>query len=883
MLNKRYDHIGIEERIYKHWETKNFFQCGVRKKAEQFSIVIPPPNVTGNLHMGHALNNTLQDIIIRFERLRGKDVLWQPGTDHAGIATQMVVEKQLSKRGIDRHKIGRENFIKEVWEWKNESGDVITQQLKRLGSSCDWSRERFTMDEGLSKAVQYVFVELYNSQLIYKDKRLVNWDPKLQTAVSDLEVLMKEEKGELWHLKYPLFDNKEEFIIVATTRPETMLGDTAVAVHPSDDRYKKLIGRYVILPIAQRKIPIIADEFADPEKGSGAVKITPAHDFNDFQVGQRHRLENINILDARGFLNDQVPAKYQGLERFKARKIIVQDMKDLGLLEKIEELLHPIPYGDRSNVVIEPRLTEQWFVDAKTLSIEAIKAVEEGKTKFVPKNWENTYFEWMRNIEPWCISRQLWWGHQIPAWYGPDKEIFVANSEIEAKKMAERHYGKETELIRDQDVLDTWFSSALWPFSTLGWPEDTDEFKKYYSTNLLVTGFDIIFFWVARMMMMGLHFTKKVPFHNVFVHALVRDESGQKMSKSKGNVIDPLNLIDKFGADALRFTLAAMTAQGRDIKLSEKRVEGYRNFFTKLWNVSRFCEMNKFKMSNNYDYRNCENIYNQWIISEFINTEKNVKNSLEDYRFNDAANAIYDFIWHKYCDWYVEFIKPQILEKNGKNEETSSTALWILNQSLILLHPFAPFITEELWEKISIENSSAQGSLILSKWPNVSSSKFSKNLIESFGWLIDTISAIRSARAELNVPAKSILSIKIKKGSQDAIGKVRQFEKTIARMARVNVTKEQNDDESGCVQIVVKDLVFLLALGEIIDLNKEKNRLEKEYKKVEMEIKRINNKLNNKSFVEKAPEEIITKQKLRLDDYEKLRNNLINALNRFSK
>ena len=719
MLNKRYDHIGIEERIYKHWETKNFFQCGVRKKAEQFSIVIPPPNVTGNLHMGHALNNTLQDIIIRFERLRGKDVLWQPGTDHAGIATQMVVEKQLSKRGIDRHKIGRENFIKEVWEWKNESGDVITQQLKRLGSSCDWSRERFTMDEGLSKAVQYVFVELYNSQLIYKDKRLVNWDPKLQTAVSDLEVLMKEEKGELWHLKYPLFDNKEEFIIVATTRPETMLGDTAVAVHPSDDRYKKLIGRYVILPIAQRKIPIIADEFADPEKGSGAVKITPAHDFNDFQVGQRHRLENINILDARGFLNDQVPAKYQGLERFKARKIIVQDMKDLGLLEKIEELLHPIPYGDRSNVVIEPRLTEQWFVDAKTLSIEAIKAVEEGKTKFVPKNWENTYFEWMRNIEPWCISRQLWWGHQIPAWYGPDKEIFVANSEIEAKKMAERHYGKETELIRDQDVLDTWFSSALWPFSTLGWPEDTDEFKKYYSTNLLVTGFDIIFFWVARMMMMGLHFTKKVPFHNVFVHALVRDESGQKMSKSKGNVIDPLNLIDKFGADALRFTLAAMTAQGRDIKLSEKRVEGYRNFFTKLWNVSRFCEMNKFKMSNNYDYRNCENIYNQWIISEFINTEKNVKNSLEDYRFNDAANAIYDFIWHKYCDWYVEFIKPQIIEKNGKNEETSSTALWILNQSLILLHPFAPFITEELWEKISIENSSAQGSLILSKWPNV--------------------------------------------------------------------------------------------------------------------------------------------------------------------
>ena len=770
-----------------------------------------------------------------------------------------------------------------MWEWKNESGDVITQQLKRLGSSCDWSRERFTMDEGLSKAVQYVFVELYNSQLIYKDKRLVNWDPKLQTAVSALEVLMKEEKGELWHLKYPLFDNKEEFIIVATTRPETMLGDTAVAVHPSDDRYKKLIGRYVILPIAQRKIPIIADEFADPEKGSGAGKITPAHDFNDFQVGQRHRLENINILDARGFLNDQVPAKYKGLERFKARKIIVQDMKNLGLLEKIEELLHPIPYGDRSNVVIEPRLTEQWFVDAKTLSIEAIKAVEEGKTKFVPKNWESTYFEWMRNIEPWCISRQLWWGHQIPAWYGPDKEIFVANSEVEAKRMAEKHYGKETELIRDQDVLDTWFSSALWPFSTLGWPEDTDEFKKYYSTNLLVTGFDIIFFWVARMMMMGLHFTKKVPFHNVFVHALVRDASGQKMSKSKGNVIDPLNLIDKFGADALRFTLAAMTAQGRDIKLSEKRVEGYRNFFTKLWNVSRFCEMNKFKMADNYDYQNCENIYNQWIISEFVNTEKNVKNSLEDYRFNDAANAIYDFIWHKYCDWYVEFIKPQILEKKGKNEETNSTALWILNQSLILLHPFAPFITEELWEKISIENSSAQGPLILSTWPNVSSSKFSKNLIDSFGWLNDTISSIRSARAELNVPAKSILSIKIKKGSQDAIGKVKQFEKTISRMARVNVIKEQNDDEDGCVQIVVKDLVFLLALGEIIDLNREKSRLEKEYKKVEMEIKRINNKLDNKSFIEKAPDEIITTQKVRLDDYEKLKNNLINALNRFSK
>ena len=631
MLDKTYQPAEIEPRLYKMWEDAGAFKCGqadrLARGAEPYCIVIPPPNVTGSLHMGHALNNTIQDILIRFERMRGKDVLWQPGTDHAGIATQMVVERQLMENQLPgRRDMGREAFVERVWEWKAESGGVITNQLRRLGASCDWSRERFTMDDGLSRAVLKVFVELYREGLIYKDKRLVNWDPKFLTAISDLEVVQTEVNGHLWHFRYPVKGEEGRFITVATTRPETMLGDTGVAVHPDDERFKDLIGKTVVLPIVGREIPIVADTYADPEQGSGAVKITPAHDFNDFEVGRRNDLELINIFDEHAHLNDEVPEKYRGLERYAARKIIVEELDSLGLVELIEDHTHTVPYGDRSNEVIEPWLTDQWYVDAKTLAQPAIEAVESGKTVFVPRNWEKTYFEWMRNIQPWCISRQLWWGHQIPAWYGPDGKVFVALDEDEAHAQAEAHYDEAVALTRDEDVLDTWFSSALWPFSTLGWPDQTPELARYYKTNVLVTGFDIIFFWVARMMMTGLHFMKdenkqpEVPFDTVYIHALVRDEKGQKMSKSKGNVIDPLELIESYGADALRFTLAAMAAQGRDIKLATSRVEGYRNFATKLWNAARFCEMKECRSAAGFDPSSADLSVNRWIRGEVERT-----------------------------------------------------------------------------------------------------------------------------------------------------------------------------------------------------------------------------------------------------------------------
>ncbi|HER25734.1 MAG TPA: valine--tRNA ligase, partial [Rhodospirillales bacterium] len=584
MLDKTYNPAGVEQKHYQAWQDSGAFACGNRPDAETYTIVIPPPNVTGNLHMGHALNTTLQDIMIRYQRMCGLDVLWQPGTDHAGIATQILVERQLEARNMSRHDLGRDKFMEKVWQWKEQSGGTITGQLKRLGASCDWSRERFTMDDGLSLAVRKVFVELHRQKLLYRDQRLVNWDPMMHTAISDLEVEQREVTGKMWYFKYPVEGREGEFITVGTTRPETMLGDTGVAVHPDDDRYKDLIGKFCILPIVGRKIAIVADQYADPEKGSGAVKITPAHDFNDFEVGRRQDLDVINIFDRDARINDNAPDHYIGLDRFEARDAVVKEIEGLGLLEKIDENVMTVPYGDRSGVVIEPWLTDQWFVDAPTLAKPAIAAVEQGRTKFVPAQWDKTYFEWMRNIQPWCVSRQIWWGHQIPAWYGPDGEIFVEMNEDEAQEAADKHYGETVELVRDEDVLDTWFSSALWPFSTLGWPEDTPEVARYYQTDVLVTGFDIIFFWVARMMMMGLHFMDEVPFHTVYIHALVRDEKGQKMSKSKGNVMDPLDLIDTFGADALRFTLTAFAAQGRDVKMSESRVEGYRNFCTKLWN-----------------------------------------------------------------------------------------------------------------------------------------------------------------------------------------------------------------------------------------------------------------------------------------------------------
>ncbi|MCH1568380.1 MAG: valine--tRNA ligase, partial [Alphaproteobacteria bacterium] len=743
-LDKTFDPTAIETRLYEAWEDEGCFKAGQKPEAEPYTIVIPPPNVTGSLHMGHALNNTLQDILCRFERMRGRDVLWQPGTDHAGIATQMVVERQLAEQGNEsRREMGREKFLGRVWQWKEESGSTITTQLRRLGASCDWSRERFTMDEGLSQAVLKVFVTLFEQGLIYKDKRLVNWDPGLLTAVSDLEVEQRETNSHLWHFNYPLEDGplsvEVGYITVATTRPETMLGDTGVAVHPDDERYKDLIGKNVVLPIVGRLIPIVADEYADPEKGSGAVKITPAHDFNDFEVGKRCGLAAINMLDQHAAidLSDEAFADmagkddWHGLDRYEAREKIVATLEAMGLVDKIEADTHMVPYGDRSNQVIEPWLTDQWYVDAKTMAQPAIAAVKNGDTKFVPPNWDKTYFEWMNNIQPWCISRQLWWGHQIPAWYDADGNVFVAESEEEARKQAlqaiEEKYGEDEanyqlfvgklKLTRDEDVLDTWFSSALWPFSTLGWPDETPELARHYKTDVLITGFDIIFFWVARMMMSGLHFKQEVPFHTVYVHALVRDEKGAKMSKSKGNVVDPLDLMDKYGADALRFTLSSMAAMGRDIKLAESRVEGYRNFATKLWNAARFCDMNGCFEAGDFDPAKASLPLTQWLVGEVVRAQDSVTDALEAYRFNDAANGVYQFIWNSFCDWYVELAKPalQDADNTAARTEMQAATKWAMEQALRLLHPFMPFVTEEVWAKTAKRDNH----LMLDTWPTL--------------------------------------------------------------------------------------------------------------------------------------------------------------------
>src|SRR4051795_8542920 len=790
MIEKTYQPTEIETRMSRVWEDAGAFKAGrpERRGAKPFTIVIPPPNVTGSLHMGHALNNTLQDVLCRFERMRGRDVLWQPGTDHAGIATQMVVERQLMERQQPgRREMGREKFLARVWQWEDESGGTIITQLKRLGASCDWGRERFTMDAGLSKAVVKVFVELHRAGLIYKDKRLVNWDPKLLTAISDLEVQQIEVKGSLWYLRYPLegriFDPADPatYIVVATTRPETMLGDTAVAVHPDDERYTHLIGKHVILPLVGRKIPIVADEYSDPEKGSGAVKVTPAHDFNDFEVGRRHNLPQISVLDQEGALallgnedflrglpeeSVHLAEELHGLDRFAARKQIVARLEDFGFVERIEPNTHVVPLGDRSGVIIEPFLTDQWYVDANTLAQPAIEAVRGGATNFVPKNWEKTYFEWMENIQPWCISRQLWWGHQIPAWYGPDGKVFVAETEEEAvgnalgyyveqevitpeqgREMALDRNKREGFIVRDEDVLDTWFSSGLWPFSTLGWPDDTSEVKRYYPTSTLVTGFDIIFFWVARMMMMGLHFMKEVPFSDVYIHALVRDEGGAKMSKSKGNVIDPLHLIDDYGADALRFTLAAMAAQGRDIKLSTQRVEGYRNFATKLWNAVRFGEMNGAALVAGFDARLATETLNKWIGHELAKASREITAAIEGYRFNEAAGTAYRFVWNIYCDWYLELAKPVLMGPDGAAKtETRAMVAWVRDEALKLLHPFMPFITEELWG-ITAQRAKL---LALTDWPAHEGLDNAEAEAE-IGWLVDLVSAIRSVRAEMNI------------------------------------------------------------------------------------------------------------------------------------
>ncbi|HEX3652333.1 MAG TPA: valine--tRNA ligase [Rhizomicrobium sp.] len=976
MLDKTFNFKDIEPRIYAQWEESGAFRAGRRPDAEPFCIVIPPPNVTGRLHVGHALNNTLQDVLARFERMRGKDVLWQPGMDHAGIATQLVVERQLAERQQSRVQMGREKFLEEVWRWKEESGGAIGQQLRRLGASADWSRERFTMDEGLSRAVLKVFVELYREGLIYKDKRLVNWDPRLQTAVSDLEVENIEMKGHLWYIRYPVENAPGQFITVATTRPETMLGDTAVAVHPSDERYRDLIGRRAILPLANRPIPIIADEYTDPEKGTGAVKITPGHDFNDFEVGKRHNLPVFILMDAEGRLRDDktsydlnldvfagrgvarsnvVPAKYRGLDRFEARKRIVADLEALDLVEKIDPITHAVPHDEKTKtVVLEPYLTEQWYLHVAPLAEKAVKAVEDGRTHIVPEQWENVYFNWLRNIHPWCISRQLWWGHQIPVWYGLpitttrgqlveqgaldhirihelkgddiDKLSCISDgSEIDRQygeregaiafcdydseaariqasryvKQKLQHLGfrgdeltvvlesegsdpisllKEGKYLieRDPDVLDTWFSSALWPFSTLGWPDETPELARYYPTSVLVTAFDIIFFWVARMMMMGLHFMHEVPFRVAYIHNRVLDEKGAKMSKTKGNVVDPLELIDAYGADALRFTLALAAGQGRDMRIGPSRVEVNRNFATKLWNAARFCEMNGCETRASFDPAQVAQTVNKWIVAETARAAAEVTRNLEAFRFNEAAGAIYRFVWDVFCDWYLEFIKPLL---NGTDEgakaEARMTAAWTRDQIFALLHPFMPFITEELWDRTASQRDAL---LIEAKWPQLAHLPQDEAAASEMRWVIDLVSGIRSVRAEMNVPASAKVALVLKDANTESTARLERHRDQIMTLARLASAHTADAIPQGSAQFVLREATAAIPLGDVIDFARERARLEKELVKAQSEIGKIDAKLGNADFMARAPEEVVDEQKERRAEAAALAERLAQAL-----
>ncbi|MGX5774197.1 valine--tRNA ligase [Methylorubrum zatmanii] len=887
MMDKTFDPTAVEARVSAAWEEAQAFRAGrpERAGAEPFSIVIPPPNVTGSLHMGHALNNTIQDILVRFERMRGKDVLWQPGTDHAGIATQMVVERRLMEtQQPGRRELGREEFLRRVWAWKEESGGTIIGQLKRLGASCDWSRERFTMDEGLSRAVLKTFVDLHAQGLIYRDKRLVNWDPKFQTAISDLEVQQIEVKGHLWHFDYPVVDAAGTptgaIITVATTRPETMLGDTAVAVHPEDERYTALVGQRVRLPLVNRLIPIVADAYSDPEKGTGAVKITPAHDFNDFEVGRRHGCRPINVLDAEAriqiagnaaFLEGAAPEEaalaLDGLDRFEARKRVVALMEEQGLLRAIEPNTHAVPHGDRSGVVIEPYLTDQWYVNVKPLAERALQAVRDGQTKFVPENYEKTFFQWLENIEPWCVSRQLWWGHQIPVWYDPEGGIFVAESEEGALAQAKARHGGEVALTRDPDVLDTWFSSALWPFSTLGWPDKTPELARFYPTNTLVTGKDIIFFWVARMMMMGLHLTDRAPFETVYLHTLVRDEKGAKMSKSKGNVVDPVDLIDRFGADALRFTLAALAAPGRDIKLGAQRVESYRNFATKLWNAARFAEMNGCELKADFKPEAVRETLNRWALTEAAKAVAEVAQGITVYRFNDAAAAAYRFVWNVFCDWYLELAKP-VLQGEGVDPaaraETQATIAFLIDQIAKLLHPFMPFLTEELWAIKGQALSAPRGLLTLESWPDLSAYADAQAEAE-IGWLVDLISEVRSARSETNVPAGAQVPLVLVAADETVRARVGRWSETLTRLARLSEIGFVEAAPKNSVQLLVRGSVAALPLEGIVDLAAEVARLKKEAGKAKAEIGKIDGKLGNADFLARAPEEVVDEQRERRD------------------
>ena len=857
---KKYNHSVEEKKISDYWIKNNFFKPKKGKLNKKFSVVIPPPNITGRLHMGHALNNSLQDVLIRFKRMKGFETLWQPGTDHAGIATQAIVEQNLIKENLDKNKLGRERFIKRIWSWKEESGGIIIDQLKKLGCSCDWSRTRFTMDKDLSKAVLKVFVDLYNEKLIYKDKKLVNWDTQLKTAISDLEVDQRDVQSQLYYIDYPIEDSDKR-ITIATTRPETMMGDVAIAVNPKDERYKSFIGKNVIIPLVNRTIKIITDHYADPEQGSGAVKITPAHDFNDYEVGKRNNLQIINIFEKNGTINKNGIKEFIGFDRFDARKLLIKKLKEQGYLLKIESIKNKVPYGDRSNTIIEPLLTEQWFVDAKKLAKKPIKIVSEGKTLFYPNNWTKTFFQWMKNIEPWCISRQIWWGHRIPAWYDNDNNIFVAENELEAFKLAKKKNKKKFELRQETDVLDTWFSSALWPFATLGWPKKTRELSKFYPTSVLVTGFDIIFFWVARMLMMGNYFNKKTPFNKIYVHALVRDEKGQKMSKSKGNVIDPLELINEYGADSLRFTLISMASPGRDVKLSKDRVTGNRNFITKIWSANSFLELNNCKLEKDINLKSIKLPINQWLYNEYIKTQNLVSKNLEIFRFDEAAKHVYKFVWHSYCDWYLEFLKP-IFNSKKKTElrESRLFASFMMANILKMLHPFVPFFTESVWAKNNYKKV-FKTNLILSQWPEYKPiTKFNKNH-DNINSLIEFISSIRSTKAELKITPKLYCDVFFIEKSSKLKSLLKNNLTLVKHVGRINDISNSKISNNNTVQILSMNEKISLKFSENIDLISQRERLSLKIDKLDKQMNSLKNKLNNKAYLKNAPKDIVQNDK----------------------
>lgn len=889
-LTKHYDPKEIEQRLYKDWEVSGAFRpvskrTDTGQAAKPFVIVMPPPNVTGSLHIGHGLTFTLQDVLIRYHRKQGRDVLHQAGTDHAGIATQMVVERQLAENGETRDSLGRDAFLEKIWDWKAKSGNTIVHQLKRLGISADWSRECFTMDAGPSRAVRRAFVKLYNDGLIYRSKRLVNWDPKLLTAISDLEVIQKEVKGKLYRLAYPLVNNPDQTIVVATTRPETMLGDTAVAVHPEDERYAALIGELLAHPLTGREIPIVADEYAKPEEGTGAVKMTPAHDFNDFAVGQRHNLETLSIMDSHARLNEAVPKPYQGLDREVARERVIADLESLGLYQGYEDITHTVPYGDRSGVPVEPMLTDQWFVNAKPLAEHAATAVRNGRTEFVPKQWENTYFSWLDNIQPWCISRQIWWGHQIPCWYAPDGTLFVAETIEDALSAAHKKFGFQVELKQDKDVLDTWFSSALWPFSTMGWPDEdanaVNDMARFYPGSVLVTGFDIIFFWVARMMMASLWLLDDIPFEKVYVHALVRDEHGQKMSKSKGNVIDPLSVCDEYGTDALRLALVSLAAQGRDIRLGMKHVETYRNFATKLWNAARFCQMNQAVFGfADFNPAQVTHDINRWVVGETVHGVQAVATAIEAYRFNDAAREAYAFMRNSVCDHYFEFSKVLLAsEDEDLILETRQTMGWVLDCLLHTLHPIAPFVTEELWGTLAARSDP----LILARWPEMRLDWVDVSAKQTTDWLIEVITAIRSVRSELGIAPSVRLTVTVRDTTNWQQAALKAYGNILIRQAFLeSLNENEAHPVSGSVEVIASGARIILNLAGQVDFEKEAARLEKAIKTEQKDIDKLVAKLKNESFLSRAPANVIEEQKARLARHEDSLTKLQSARNRIT-